>query len=380
VDIVEPPPPIRSRIAHVPDRIAADCSMDVSHALLAWIASVPDNSTLVFGKDACYIIDLGLDIRDRNGLTFEGNGATFKFVTQGSGQRSNWHVRGGSNLTWRNMTVLGANPQAGAAPGAYVAALEWQHGWRLRGTQGALLEQVQVFDVYGDFVNISFDDRVAYPGPPTRNVVVRNSHFERNGRYGLTITHGEDILFQNNYIGDVRWSGVNVELNTSRDVGRNITVEGNRFGPLYHHMLAASGAGYSWSVGNFVIRNNVMEVQSRFCLRPITIGSPSFTNPDGSTIYWSGFTIEGNLLRPLRGAPSIGLTKLANITIGENTIEVAVRGGCDDPNRYVVDLKNIQGGIVKDNIVTGPGNTLYHAFERIDDLSRNVIFSDNRFQ
>jgi trimeric autotransporter adhesin len=196
-----------SNVYHVPASIAADCSVDVTGAVRTWIATVPDNSTLRLGANACYLINGGLVIDDRHGLTFDGNNATFKFTTQGHGQRSHWMLRGGSGYTFRDITLIGANPNAGTGNAAYVSGLEWQHGWRFRGTQGALLDNVQVYDVYGDFVNVSFDDRVRYPGPPTRNIVVRNSRFERNGRYGWTITHGEGIVFENNYMGDVRWSG-----------------------------------------------------------------------------------------------------------------------------------------------------------------------------
>src|SRR4051812_40691114 len=38
----------------VPTTISGNCSVDVSPALLAWIATVPDNSVLTFTSGACY--------------------------------------------------------------------------------------------------------------------------------------------------------------------------------------------------------------------------------------------------------------------------------------------------------------------------------------
>ena len=67
-------------VAAVPASIPSDCSRDVSAELLAWIASVPDGSTLRFAANGCYRVDRTLTIQYRNGLTFEGNGATFPRV------------------------------------------------------------------------------------------------------------------------------------------------------------------------------------------------------------------------------------------------------------------------------------------------------------
>ena len=49
----------------VPSSIPTDCSRDVTAALLAWIATVPDGSTLEFTANACYRVDGTLRIRNR---------------------------------------------------------------------------------------------------------------------------------------------------------------------------------------------------------------------------------------------------------------------------------------------------------------------------
>src|SRR5438874_13361168 len=67
-----------------PGSIASDCSRDVTQQLLSWIASVPDHSTLSFASGGCYRIDGTLELTDRDGLTFEGNNATFRASTTGA--------------------------------------------------------------------------------------------------------------------------------------------------------------------------------------------------------------------------------------------------------------------------------------------------------
>ena len=356
-------------IYRVPASIVADCSVDMTQNLHVWIASVPDSSTLEFGKDACYRIDGGMVIDDRNDLTFQGNGSTFQVFTEGHSTRANWTLRGGSNFTFRNMTARGANPNAGLAGEAYVRALEWQHAWRFRGTQGVLLENVQAYDVYGDFVNVSFDSRVPYPGPPTRNVTVRNSRFERNGRYGLTVTHGENLVYENNYIGDVRWSSFNVELNHSVDVGRNIRIEGNRFGPAKHHMFVAKGAGTSESVGNIVIRGNVMEpLHMGTCLAAISVRTPAEDR------FWSGWTVEGNTLRVRNRSSAVEMTRVKEVVIRNNTFVSGTVGGC--ARNAPMQFANSHTGHVTNNSLLGP----WPLPLEVDELTTGFIFSGNIYQ
>ena len=54
---------------------------------------------------------------------------------------------------FRDLTVLGSNPNAGVGENAYVRKLETQHGFRFEGVNGVELDHVQVHDVFGDFVD-----------------------------------------------------------------------------------------------------------------------------------------------------------------------------------------------------------------------------------
>lgn len=361
-----PQPSPQSDVYHVPAAIVDDCSVDMTTALHEWIASVPDNSILVFGEERCYNIERGMKLYDRFGLTFEGSGSTFQVFNQGNGQRANWQIWGGGDLVFRDMIAIGANPNGGLDSGAYVRRLEWQHAWRFRGTQGALLDNVEGYDVYGDFVNISFDNRVAYPGPPTRNVTVRNSRFERNGRYGFTITHGENIILENSYIGDVRWSAINIELNHSVDVGRNFRMEGNRFGQSKHHLFVAKGAGMSESVGDIIFRGNVMEEDyMSTCLAAFSVATPSDDR------FWSGWVIEDNVFRPRRNGWAIDLTRVRDVVISNNTIDNGTAGGCgyDEP----LILRDSHSGNIEGNDIDNGWPSSF----TIDEQSTDFVTGNN---
>jgi len=112
-------PPARAatpEVYPVPADIPANCSVDVSARLLKWVASVPDGSVLLFGQNACYRVDGSGSLApggallffDRNDLIFEGNGSTFRTVTDPLYRtRATWRFYGGSNIVLRDMTVQG---------------------------------------------------------------------------------------------------------------------------------------------------------------------------------------------------------------------------------------------------------------------------------
>jgi hypothetical protein len=230
--------PSAPAVATAPASIAADCSRDVTAGLTAWIASVPDGSTLQFGAHACYRVDGTLRIQNRHGLTIDGNGATFRAMTDGrelaptqARARSMFNFWRGSNLTLRNVVVRGANPNAGTGDFAYVAALEGQSAYVIGGVQNMVMDSVEAYDVYGDFV---------FVGPATKNLVVRNSTFARNGRQGWTI-NGEDITFEHNSIRGTRRATVDLEPSSPSAVTRRVMIRDNTIGAGRLYFLANEG-------------------------------------------------------------------------------------------------------------------------------------------
>ena len=231
--------PAASAAVATPSSIAADCSRDVTAELVSWIASVPDGSTASFAPNGCYRVDGTIQLKYRNGLTLDGQGATFKEFTNGmelgirdARARGAFKFWRGSNLTVRNTIVVGANPSAGTRPEAYFAPLEAQTAYTIGGVDGMVLDGVQAYDVYGDFV---------YVGPATRNLIVQNSHFERNGRQGWTVNGGQNITFDHNVIGQTRRATIDMEPSNQSDIARNITFSNNQIGPGRLFFFASEG-------------------------------------------------------------------------------------------------------------------------------------------
>ena len=245
------PIPTPRPVFTVPGSIADDCSADVTRKLLAWIGSVPDGSTLIFARKACYRIDGTLRIAGRTDLRFEGNRSTFRAVTRGGRTRHHWWVVGGRNITIRNMTIRGANPRAGSSNQCFDAAHEHQHGVALWGVQGALLESLRVFDVYGDSVYFGNTGT-----EPNRNVTVRGGFFERNGRQGFGIVHAENITLDRNELREICMTVFDLEPEPQTHLS-GITITNNTVGEHRHLFLANSGSEVETS-NVFVAHNRVL--------------------------------------------------------------------------------------------------------------------------
>jgi hypothetical protein len=310
---VKPPPP-GTPYFPAPSSIRSDCSRDVTSKLQKWIASVPDHSTLSFNRGGCYRIDGSLLIEDRWGLTFQGNGATFKAMTDGDQKRRHFWIKGGGNWAFQNLVVIGANPNAGLDKEAWRPDRAFQHAFALQGVQGAVLDNVRAYDVYGDFVNISRDGRRG-DGPWSRNVIVQNSTFERNGRQGLSIGAGENITIQWNYVGEVRLTTFDIE--TLPGLGaRGIHFSNNVTGRGKHHWLANWGAGHDISDINIV--KNIMIFPTG--LRPVRVKTP----PGG--LRGPYYIADNDFVVHFAPAGAFGFAGATNVIVAENHVVFLRRG------------------------------------------------------
>ncbi len=82
----------------------------------------------------------------------------------------------------------GLTSQVDRFQGVRPRELEWQHGYASQGTHDGLLENVQAYNVYGDFVEAQHDSRLnanVRKAPPAVKIVVRNSRFETAAAWGL---------------------------------------------------------------------------------------------------------------------------------------------------------------------------------------------------
>src|SRR4051812_33828715 len=133
----------------VPGKIRSDCSVTVEDKLMAWLATVPDGSTVQFATNGCYGQDVAITLTGRNGLVIDGRGSEFRALTRGDSHRDNWRFVGGSDITVQNLAVRGSDPTGG-----YDETVQWQHGFSVEGVQRMTFTNVQGRGGWGGGVDI----------------------------------------------------------------------------------------------------------------------------------------------------------------------------------------------------------------------------------
>jgi len=248
-----PPPTTSEPPAHtvrwVPKSINATGRVNVTDRLQQFIDRVPDGSVIRFRRNGRYRAEGSLFVSHRNNLVFDGNGATVFATIGGAKDRSQFWIKDGSTIVFRDLNVRGANPNGGTSEGAYNVEQETQHGFRFEGVDGAELDNVRVTDVYGDFVYIARDkDKVA-----SQNIWIHDSDFRRNGRQGIAVTAANNVIIERNTFFNTRRSTIDLEPNARSWHVSNVFVLDNVVGKGRLLFIASHGQG---PVDNIVISGN----------------------------------------------------------------------------------------------------------------------------
>lgn len=312
-------------VVDLPTSIDATGGSDVTGALTSFFAGVPDGTTVRFPADGRFRIEGTVRIEGKDRLTVEGNDSMLFAKSQGGLKRIHVEVIGGSGIRFRSLAVKGAHPNGGLDDDAYQAELEGQHGFAFRGTNGVELDGVAVTDVYGDFVYLGRTDG---GGPWTRRVWIHDSIFARNGRQGIAIVAGQDVVIERNLIGDVARSTIDLEPNTASGGAINIHVLDNDVGRGRLLFLAAAGDG---PVSSVVIAGNrltgraltatilppVGERRDRFWI----VGNSGGTAASRTPIKVNrvdGLVVWRNRQPVRRGEVGVRLSEVCGIVVSEN--------------------------------------------------------------
>ena len=119
----------------MPKSINATGRVNVTDRLQRFIDRVPDGSVIRFRRNGRYRAEGSLFVSHRNNLVFDGNGATVFATIGGAKDRSQFWIKDGSTIVFRDLNVRGANPKGGTSEGAYNVEQETQHGFRFEGVE-----------------------------------------------------------------------------------------------------------------------------------------------------------------------------------------------------------------------------------------------------
>ena len=337
------------RVYTIPSSIAANCSTDVTTAINAWVASVPNGtatnpSILKFKAGACYRVAGTIGAADdtspagyqRSHLLFEGNGSTIdgsKDVPPMHTNRAGVGITGGHDITVQDFTIKGDNNgkyrdstgnlydnpcniplndattacHADSTGGAgFTHDYEWQHGVGVYGGDHITFRHNNIYNVFGDGVFLG-------QGPTsnvTTNTVVDGNSVSGTGRMGVGITSDDQVQVTGNTFDRISYNTVDVE-NEAQQL-TNITFSGNTINREWFGFWTAE-TGECLPRGNYVIDNNVMKWSTVNVANPIRLDSAQCSGP-----HRSGLEIKGNTLwhdQCAAGNPTIGYWDQAAIQV-----------------------------------------------------------------
>jgi hypothetical protein len=356
--------PTGSHVFVVPRSIPSDCSVNVSAKLNAWLASVPDNSVLLFAG-GCYRIDQTLVLTDRHNLNIYGQQATFKTddptgdgstlaaPSKAARTRDHWRLVGGSNINIHDLTVRGANPRPGVD---YVAALEAQHGFDIQGTTTVELARVTVEAVYGDFVywGLKLDGNKP---PVWSSGRLHDSHLDGNGRQGVSLAGAHDVLIDHNSIEGVRRSTFDLEPNGGGWGVENAVIADNDVGTGQLSFVASIGNG---PVNNIsILQNHLTNKAMTVVVDNQQLGAPrrhDWIVADNTTDLSWGTTPPAGMMT---------FRHVDRVTVTGNTAPVQAIGGSNVPRGdSFVSLGKTSAAIIK-------GNSVVYSTPGVDDQGDN---------
>jgi hypothetical protein len=241
-----PPAPPPSSGGNLPSSIDATGARDVSSALIAFIASVPDGGTISFKSTGTYRIDKAIKFGGRTNLTLKGNGATI--VGHGGTTESSsifWlGPKGDNGITIENFRLVGNNP----SPGVFHSGQEGAHGVLVDGGSNITLRGLTVSGVWGDCLKVA---------TWASGVTFRDSTCLSSGRSGVSVTAGRNVIIQRVAFVKNGYCVFNIEPNNSSDGASNIQFLSNTAGTWTNSFFSGDGASGS-KVNGITISGNTV--------------------------------------------------------------------------------------------------------------------------
>jgi hypothetical protein len=240
----------------VPDSIDATGSRDVTAELRTLINNAPDDSTIRFKAGGTYRIDSVLFITDKRNVTIDGNGARLDLPREDKGWQSiGFQVRTSTGTTIRDLTMVGNNDRGGTSNTDW--SRENNHAILVLSSDDTLIENVDIRRVWGDCLNIKW--MPGREGDWSQGLTMRNSSCRLNGRSGVIIHGGTDVVIENNVFDEIGYAVFGFEPDASHEGARDIVFRDNTIGTYSLTSDYRGNVLYAcdalWTDGDSTIRN-----------------------------------------------------------------------------------------------------------------------------
>jgi len=306
------PLPVTTGTYTVPGSIDHTGATDVTAALNAFIATVPDGSIIDFAEeDAIYKISAYLTIQQRSNLILEGNGwTTLNNVANanvGGSQLKSfffnyWPASNGAHhITIRNFIATAASP----APGTFQAG---EFASFAHFMAGEFLEVTGIVGsgFFGDFVTINEDSHYVW---------VHDNTIANVGRNNVSVVCGNQILVEDNAFGTAGYTTFDIEPEAGSVANcTNITFRRNTCGTWTNSFVSADGVASGKIVSGVVIADNTVTGDSLLTVMGI-YGSARLSN----------LSFTGNITNTSAAGPVLRFQNVDGVLVSDNT--QALSGG-----------------------------------------------------
>ena len=309
--------PVTTRTVTVPASIDATGKTEVSAALNAFLATVPNGSIISFPVGAIYKLHESIYLADRHNLVFEGNGTTLHVdatAAANSAYTSPFMV--GDDLAHPNTDIvihdfiLVGNS---STPGIYIPDSESQANLQIYATT-----RIEIYDITGsaapgDFVHLE----------QVNGAWIHDCHVLTAGRNGVSVISGADILVERVALDVVGYCTFDIEPNGSGDACSRIAFRNNTAGTYGsgNLFLGVEGGHTGAAIDEITVDGNLITGGSLRvnCDNGGTAGTRmtriAFTNNKGTAaagplLYFGhidGLTVTGNI-QPLRSGVFTSIT------------------------------------------------------------------------
>jgi hypothetical protein len=350
--------PDRAGVRTVPASIPADCSRNVQDALGRFIAGVPDGMTVRFRPGGCYAADNRIEVRDKTGLTIDGNGSTFRSSAENTGKRAanpTWLLLRGRDLVITDMKIVGNFHLTGirsqqrvnqaSTEGEAGATSQPNAGIGIYGGRAITVRDVDIRDVFGDGVLTGVSEYVdgSVPSQTPRDVRVERVTVTKAARHCFSPNQVVGFRLEDSAGRDCWYGALDAELDDPSQQLQDVHIVGNTFAGFNLLGIFVPVAGDGENTRDLEIRDNTfLTPPDQPCSTIIEVGAyPKNPNTIRNVV------VEANTMKA--HGVAVALDHVRGGRIRDNRIDYEEKG-CTHPHRTPpVRLTNSSGVSVRDN-------------------------------
>jgi hypothetical protein len=246
----------------VPSTINKTGTADASAALNAWIATVPDGSTIVFPAGGIYRLDDGIRLVNRHNLTFVGNGAELRANgTPGTHTDTPFALWGAdSGITISGFTIVGNNPTGLYNPDGIHENLM---GVTIFGATDVEIFDNVIRNTWGDCVYVTSSEDEFGNRTWSEDISIHDNDCSAIGRMGVALIAARRVQIERNGFTQMSLDVLDIEPDWPNQGATDVIFNDNQIGTYAHsdlyrsHVLSIVGNAQA-PVHNVIADGNVI--------------------------------------------------------------------------------------------------------------------------